>query len=200
MIKKAVFGGTFDPIHNGHLHVAYEALYKLKLDKVVFMPAGNPPHKVNHKVTDALVRYEMVRRAIEKEEKFEIDDYEIQKNGLSYTFQTIEYITQKEKETEWYFISGMDCLIEIDSWKSIDKILNLCTLAVFNRPGYNIQDMLIQKEKIEKKYNKEIVFLDLPLVELSSSMIRTKIEKCENVSYLLPNEVYKYIFSKNLYT
>lgn len=199
MIKKAIFGGTFDPIHNGHLHIAYEALYRLQLDKVVFMPAGNPPHKKDIVVTGAECRYEMVKRAIEKEKKFEIDDYEVLKDGYSYTFETLEYVNKKEKDTEWYFISGVDCLIEIDSWKNVNRILELCRLVVFNRPGYSMQDIINQKEKIEKKYNKKIIFLDLPLIDISSSLIRAKIKRSESVSYLVPYEVDNYINSKKLY-
>lgn len=199
MIRKAIFGGTFDPIHNGHLHIAYEALYKLKLDKIIFMPAGNPPHKIGSDVTDALHRYEMVKQAIVKEKNFEINDYEISKNGFSYTFETIEYVKKNEKDTEWYFISGMDCLIEIENWKNVDRILNLCKMVVFNRPGYDFQTAIKQKELLEKKYNKEIIFLDIPLMDISSSFIRKKIKNGENVSYLMPDEVYNYICSENLY-
>lgn len=199
MIKKAIFGGTFDPIHNGHLHIAYEALYKLKLDKIVFMPAGTPPHKIGTVITDAVHRYEMVKSAIKKEKCFEIDNYEILKNSYSYTFETVEHVKKKENETEWYFIGGMDCLIEIENWKNVDRILDLCTLVVFERPGYALKDAMKEKEVLEKKYNKKIIFLEIPLMDISSSAIRNKIKSGEDVSYLLPNEVYSYICSKNLY-
>lgn len=199
MIKKAVLGGTFDPIHNGHMHIAYEALYQLKLDKVVFMPAGKPPHKSNRIVTAGNIRYEMVKKAIEDEKRFEIDDYEIVKSGFSYTYETLEYLNTKESDTDWYFISGVDCLIDLSSWKKVDKILQLCTLVVFNRPGYTNSEIKKQKEKMEKIYGEQIVFLDLPLMDISSSNIREKLRNGQNISYLVPGKVNKYIEKAKLY-
>lgn len=200
MIKKAILGGTFDPIHNGHIHIAYEALYKLTLDKVVFMPTGNPPHKANRIVTPGEIRYEMVKKAIQREKCFEIDDYEILKEGFSYTFETLEYLNKKHKNTEWYFISGVDCLIELDSWKKVERIFELCNLVVFNRPGYSMDEIYKQKEKTEKRYNKKIIFLDLPLMDISSSMIREKLKEGKNVSYLVPTCVNEFIEKSKLYT
>jgi nicotinate (nicotinamide) nucleotide adenylyltransferase len=101
-LKKAIFGGTFDPIHIGHIHIAYEALYNLNLDKIIFMPAGNPPHKNKKKITDAQIRYDLVKRAIESEEHFEISDYEINKKENSYTYETVELFSELQRNIEWY--------------------------------------------------------------------------------------------------
>jgi len=98
-MKKAIFGGTFDPIHIGHIHIAYEALYNLELDEVIFMPNGHPPHKRNRLVTEEKFRYEMVSRAIEGEEKFSINDFEIKSNSLSYTYNTLMYFNDIEPNT-----------------------------------------------------------------------------------------------------
>lgn len=199
MVKKAIFGGTFDPIHNGHIHIAYEALYKLYLDKVVFMPTGNPPHKLEKRITDAHLRYEMVNEAIKEENYFDISDYEINKIKPSYTYETLEYFNNKEKNTIWYFLTGVDCLMDIESWKNVDRIFQLCEFIVFNRPGYSIESIMKQKDKIEKIHNSKIIFLDIPLMDISSTRIRKSIKENKNVNYLIPESVYRMIKHLNLY-
>lgn len=189
MNRKGIFGGTFDPIHNGHLHIAYEALYKLGLDKVIFIPSGNPPHKTDKIVTDAQLRFTLVKETIENEKRFEVSDYEIKKKNLSYTYETLKFLNSLQSETEWYFITGVDCLMQIDTWKNVDQILNQCKFVVFNRQGYSKQDIENQKKKIEEKYDKKIIFLDIPILEISSTQIREKIKKGESISYLIPEKV-----------
>ncbi len=199
MKRKGILGGTFDPIHNGHLHIAYEAMYTLDLDKIIFMPTGNPPHKNNRDISDAKIRYDMVKEVIKEENKFEISDYEIKKDNHSYTYETIEYLKEKEKDTEWFFISGADCLMQIETWVNVEYILTNCHFVVFNRAGYEKEQLLIQRNKIASKYNCEIKFLDLPLIEVSSTFVRNKIKHRENVSYLIPNKLENSIKELGLY-
>lgn len=199
MTNKAIFGGTFDPVHNGHLHIAYEALKLLKLDKLIFMPSGNPPHKTQNKKTDAVLRYELLKMAIRGEERFQVSKYEIEKAELSYTYKTMEYFKALEPEASWYFISGMDCLMDLYYWKNIDRIFNACTLAVFNRPGFDRVDILKQKQQIEEDFNTEIYFMDIPLMDISSSNIRKKIIFGENANYLMPQSVYNTVKELRLY-
>lgn len=199
MIKKAIFGGTFDPIHNGHLHIAYEALYKFNLEKVIFVPSGNPPHKLNENITDANLRYTMVKKAIKQENSFCLSDYEIKNHNLSYTYKTLKYFNSLEKHTEWYFITGVDCLMDIESWKNYEQILKLCNFVVFNRPGYSVKDIESKKNKLENKYNSNIILLDIPLLDISSTNIRKSIKMGRNVSYLLPYDVYNMIKRLKLY-
>lgn len=200
MRKQAIFGGTFDPIHNGHLHIAYEALYKLNLDKIIFIPSGSPPHKSNKKITDAHIRYEMVQMAIREEKKFELSDYEMKKSGLSYTYETLEYFKAKFPKVKWYFLTGVDCLMELDGWKKIDRIMDICEFVVFNRPGFNKLDILEQKKRVEEKYNKKIIFLDIPLLDISSTDVRRLIKEKKNVRYFLTEGVYNTIKELKLYT
>lgn len=197
-MKKGIIGGTFDPLHNGHMHIAYEALEKLNLDKIVFIPAGNPPHKNN--ITDATTRYNVVEKAIKDEKYFEISDYEVLKEGLSFTYETLEYLNNKETDTKWYFICGVDCLMELESWNNVNTILELCNMVVFIRPGFNEKQIYNQREKIEKKFKKKIILLDLPQMEISSSYIRERVKKGRNVSYLVPYSVNDDIKNLNLYT
>ncbi len=199
-MKKGIIGGTFDPLHNGHIHIAYEALERLNLDRIVFIPTGNPPHKKNNNITDAIIRYRVVEKAIKDESCFEINSYEVLKHGLSFTYETLEYLNDKEPDTEWYFICGVDCLMELDGWKNVTTILELCKLAVFIRPGYKEEKIYKQKDKIEKTYNKDIILINLPQMDISSSYIRKRIEKGKNISYLVPYSVSKDIKNLNLYT
>jgi nicotinate-nucleotide adenylyltransferase len=185
-VKKAIFGGTFDPIHIGHIHIAYEALYKLHLDKVLFMPAGNPPNKIGKKITDAQIRYELVKTAVGSEPYFEVSDYEIKKKEKSYTYETVELFSKNEPNIEWYFLIGVDSLMDLDNWKRIDRILSSCKIIAYNRAGFTMDEVLKQKNYIEKKFHKEIIFLNMPIIDVSSTSIRDNIKEGRNVDYLLP--------------
>lgn len=199
MVKKAIFGGTFDPIHNGHLHVAYEALERFDLDNIIFMPSGNQPLKINKPVTNAEIRYEMVNSVINNEPKFNISRYEIDKKGLSYTYETLEYFNRLEKNTEWYFLTGADCLVDIYMWKNVPRILELCKFLVFSRGGYSAEKLYKQKEKAEKDFQKEILLLNIPALDISSTNIRERIKQNKNVSYLMPEAICEIIKQFNLY-
>lgn len=198
-MRKAIFGGTFDPIHNGHMNIAYEALYNLNLDKVIFIPSGNPPHKNPKKVTEAKFRYDMVNAVIKNEKKFEISSYEIENNDISYTYKTLQHFNEIEPYTKWFFITGADSLIQLESWSNVKEILKYSTLIVFSRPGYTVKEIENQKNYIEEKYNTNIIFLDVPLIEISSTSIKRKLQENKNVTYLLPYEAYKIIQKYNLY-
>jgi nicotinate-nucleotide adenylyltransferase len=198
-LKKAIFGGTFDPIHIGHVHIAYEALYNLHLDKILFMPAGNPPHKINKKITDSQIRYDLVKRAIENETHFEISDYEINKKENSYTYETVELFSKLKRNIEWYFLIGVDSLMDLDNWKNVDRILASSKLVIYNRAGFTIGEVLKQKHHIEEKYNKELIFLDMPIIDISSTNIRNSIKEGRNINYFLPSGVEGIIDKLHLY-
>lgn len=199
MANKGLFGGTFDPIHFGHLYIAQEALHRLRLDNILFMPSGNPPHKTTKNKTDANIRYELVKMAIKDEEKFVLSSYEIDSKGLSYTYKTLEYLKWKEPDTKWYFITGVDCLMELDLWKNVADIFKLSTLVVFNRSGYKKEEILYQKKAVEEKYNVEIIFLDINPVDISSTEIKNMLKEGKGVSHLLPLNVFNKIVELDLY-
>ena len=199
MNRKAIFGGTFDPIHNGHLHIAYKALEELKLDKIIFIPSGNPPHKSEEYITNKIIRYDMVKYAIVNEHKFEISDYEVTKKGKSYTYETIEYFSKHYPNIELYFIAGADCLIDIHKWKNISSIMEKSQLVVFNRPGYSMDSILLKKKEVEEKFKRNIIFLNIPLLDISSTEIREKIKKDEDIKNLIPEKTYEIIKKYKLY-
>lgn len=197
MKKVGIIGGTFNPIHLAHLYIAYESKDQLNLDKVIFIPTGSPPHKDNRGVLRASLRYSMVEKAIASYDGFEISDYEIQKSGYSYTYETIEKF--KTDDCELFFITGADCLMDIEKWKFPERILELCTFVVFARGGYNNIKSLEQKKYIEKKYNTNIKFLDIIDLEISSSMIRKRIKDNKRVDFFMPKDVLDFIKEKGLY-
>ena len=197
MERLGIIGGTFDPIHLAHLYIAEQAKKTLKLDKIIFMPAGSQPLKMNKKVTEASLRLSMVKDAIEGKIGFEVSDYEIKKEGMSYTFETLEYFSKIDREI--YFIAGGDCLINLDKWKGVEKIFQLCKFVVFTRPGYNYESLLKYKDYFEEKYRAEIIILNLKELDISSTDIREAISLGEDINKLLPKKVIEVIKKKNLY-
>ena len=197
MCRVGIIGGTFDPIHLAHIYIAEEAKKKLNLDKVIFMPAGIQPLKTDKQVTEASLTLEMVQKAIEGKIGFEVSDYEIKKEGKSYTYKTLEHFYKEYKDL--YFITGADCLLGIDKWKEIDKIFSLCKFVVFTRPGYNNEELVNKKRFVEEKYNGDIILLEVPGIHISSTDIREKIINNEKVDDILPAVVLDIIKEKGLY-
>ena len=199
MKRYGMMGGTFNPIHLAHLYIAYEAKEELNLDKIIFMVAGNPPHKKESKIIDSKYRYNMVQKAIEGYEGFEMSDYEIKKNGYSYTYETLQYLKKQDDNVEVFFIAGADSLMAIEKWRNTDLVLNNCTFVAFNRGEYNKSILEEQKHKLEKKYDAKIVILNVTDIDISSSMIRERIANGKRVDFFLPEEVKKYISENKLY-
>ncbi len=199
MKRYGMMGGTFNPIHLAHLYIAYEAKETLNLDKVIFMVAGNPPHKKESSAIDSNYRYDMVKMAIKDYPDFEISDYEIQKQGYSYTYETLKYLKGDEGGVELFFIAGADSLMDIEKWKNPELVLSNCTFVAFNRGEYNKETLEEQKKKLQDKYNSNIILLDISNLDISSSMIRERIIKGKRVDFFIPEKVMKYIEQNKLY-
>lgn len=197
MEKWGIIGGTFDPIHIAHLYIAEVAMKKLNLEKVIFMPAGSPPHKTDRRITEASLRLEMVNAAIKGKKGFEVSDYEIQNKGMSYTYKTLEYFNNKNREI--YFIVGSDCLMNLHKWREVDKIFSLCKLVVVTRPGFSKSELIKKKIEFEEKYNGEIIFLEVEGKDISSTEIKEYIKEGLEIEKLLPKEVIEIINKKGLY-
>lgn len=200
-MKIGIIGGTFDPIHNAHLYIAYEAKEQLNLDKVIFMPAGIQPLKTDKKITGSKDRYEMVKEAIRNYDSFEVSDYEINKGGLSFTYETLEHYnnSKESKDEELFFITGADCLMNIEKWREVEKILSLSNMVVFMRGGTDVERLLAQKKYIEEKYNTSIIFLALKELEISSTDIRNRVNEGKKIDFFVPESVKNYIYAKGLY-
>lgn len=199
MKRYGMMGGTFNPIHLAHLYIAYEAKETLNLDKVIFMVAGNPPHKKESQVIDSNYRYDMVKMAIKDYSGFEISDYEIQKQGYSYTYETLKYLKGDEGDVGVFFIAGADSLMDIEKWKNPELVLSNCTFVAFNRGDYSKEILEEKKKKLQDKYNSNIILLDISNLDISSSMIRERIMNGKRVDFFMPDNVIEYIEKNNLY-
>lgn len=197
-MRLGIFGGTFDPLHLGHLEVANEAVKSLNLDKLIFVVAKNPVHKKGNLITDEKIRVSMVKSILETNEKFEYSDVEINK-GLVYSYETIQYFDKKFIDKKIFFITGSDGLMNIEKWKNCDIIFKKSGFVTFNRAGYSYEDLVIQKKYIEDKYNTKVKILDMQPMKISSSEIKEKIRKKEEYRHLVPDSVFKIIEINSLY-
>lgn len=193
----AIFGGTFNPVHFGHLLIAEQAYNFFEIDHIIFMPAGIPPHKESSHIIAPEHRLNMVRLAIKDNDNFSCSDYELNKRGKSFTVQTLKYFQQKNIAEEIFFIIGADSLVDIFNWREPSYILANSTLIVARRPGYDLKQYL-QNEKY-KPYRNRILIMDTFKVEYSSTVIRDYINKGHSIKYQTPDSVIEYIDHNHLY-
>ncbi len=199
-MKLGLMGGTFDPIHNGHLLVAQEAAWQLGLARVLFIPTGDPPHKQSHEVAPAECRLEMVRLATADNPLFEVSTIEIEREGFSYTSNTLAELSELYgPKTELFFIVGADSAAELLSWYQPEKVLTLARMVVAGRPGYSLPLDKLQAGLPEIKIRERLITLDMPMVEIASNELRARIAQGAPVKYLLPDEVAEFIAEKKLY-
>jgi len=196
-VNIGVLGGTFDPIHIGHLVVAEEARIKLGLSEVLFVPAGQPWLKQDHSITPAAHRMEMVRRAIADNPYFKLGTLEVDRPGPSYTVDTLTLLQdQLTGEASLFFILGRDTLAELPLWKEPRKVVQLCRLVVPPRLGS--RDLRHLEQAIPGLLER-VIQLDMPVIGISSSEIRQRIARGLPIRYLVPPEVEKYIAEHRLY-
>ena len=197
--KVGIMGGTFDPIHLGHLFIAETALYNLGLNKILFIPTGNPPHKDNRDITSQHHRLIMTALAINDNEKYELSDMEISRKGKSYTIDTIKQLQQQNKNTELFFITGTDAFMEMESWKKYTYIFNTINIVVVTRLGYDNRSFHEKISYFKERYNAKIIDMAAPILEISSSDIRERVRQRKSIKYLVTDGVEKYISKHQLY-
>jgi len=188
-MRIGIFGGTFNPVHNGHMSVAKEAIERLSLDNIVFVPAYIPPHKDTTELISADDRYEMIELAIGDNEDFHISRFEIDRKKRSYSIETIAHFKEiYPLDAKLYFLIGADSSQELSEWKDIDKLLGLCKFVVFDRPGF---DKRLDYPNVES--------LDITGVDISSTRVRENLKSNKSITGLVPKQVEDYIISHNLY-
>lgn len=197
--KIGIIGGTFDPIHYGHLIAAEWAKDELNLDKIIFIPAANPPHKELQEILDEKYRYLMVSLAIKDNKNFTISDHEIQRGGKSYTIDTLKHFKKVYPNSELFFIMGFDSLLSLPTWKDVEGLVELCTFIVATRPGYTLDQNDNIYDKLPSGIGDKVVFLEIPEIEISSSLIRERVRKGKSIKYLVPEAIEKYIYDNNIY-
>lgn len=189
--RLGLMGGSFNPVHYGHLAAAEEAISKFSLDKVIFIPCGKPPHKEQSALAPAEDRFLMTAIAIAGNPLFEISRYEIDKAEPSYTVETMRYFKKIYPETELYFITGADSVVELDTWHEPEHIFSYGHLIGATRPGYTV-------DKVPDVAD-QVLWMEIPALGISATDIRQRIEKGHPVTYLLPEKVLDYIKSRGLY-
>lgn len=192
-----IIGGTFDPVHIGHLIIAEESRCRLDLEKVVFIPAGQPPHKPSEPIASAEHRYAMTVLATRDNPAFEVSRIEMERPGPSYTVDTIEELRSTcRDEVEFFFIVGADSLLEILTWHQPERLINLCRIVAATRPGY---DQAEAERLLPRAYLERTVFLDAPSVDISSTELRERVASGTPIRYLVPRDVEEYILKNGLY-
>ena len=199
MSKKrvAIFGGTFDPPHLGHFILAEQIINRFEIDNIIFMPAGRPPHKKDKEISPDYIRFEMLKLAVDKNEKFSLSDWELKNDGFSYTAKTLAQFVPKLEAEEVFFIIGADSLAEIFKWKEPDYLLSEGQFIVYNRPGYDFEEILNQQRF--QPYRDNILTYQGLNIEISSSFIRAEYRNNNSIRYLTLEQIVKYINKKSLY-
>lgn len=214
--KVGIYGGTFDPVHIGHIKAAEEIKRILDLEKIIFIPSFIPPHKNPGDTTAPEHRLKMLELALEPFPYFEISTYELDKRDTSYTIDTLRHLCVADTETEFYFILGSELFEAIDTWKNYNDLFKLANFAVIERPGfykdgkpmlplaikgdfryYNSKDNVII---FKNKNLKEVAYIHIQGYRVSSTEIRDRIKAGKSISDLVPDKVESYIYSSGLYS
>ena len=194
--KIGIMGGTFNPIHNGHIALADAAYKAFSLDKILFMPSGNSYMKQH--VLDNSKRVGMVSKAIESISYFELSTIEVERFGNTYTSETLQQLTQQNPDVQYYFIMGADSLFHIEKWKDPEIIFQLSTLICMVRDDYNMADIKKKGAELAQR-GADILYLNMPKIDISSTDIRNRIKLHQSISELVPEKVEKYILQEHLY-
>jgi len=199
MQKVGIMGGTFNPVHYGHLFLAENAMEQLNLDKILFMPSKNPPHKKKQDLVSDMQRIEMVRLAVYENPHFEISTIEFDREGITYTADTLTILTHENPDTEYYFIVGADSLFMMQDWHTPQIIFNLCTILAAGRDRVPENQLAKQMKYLRDTFDARIIQLNMPTIEISSAVIRKRIAANKTVRYFVPKEVMDYIAKHRLY-
>ena len=197
-MRVGVFGGTFDPIHIGHLVSAEEARVELELERIVFVPARLPPHKLDHVLSPVEHRLAMVELAIASNPYFAVSRVDIDRSGPSYTVDTIELLRDKwGPGVEIYFIMGSDSLLDILTWHNPQRLIRLCRFAVVSRPGYQVD--LDELDDLLPGVASRVQMLNAPELAISSTDIQRRVREGLSIKYQVPGAVEDYIYQHKLY-
>ena len=198
-MKVGIMGGTFDPIHTGHLVTAEAVRDKLNLDEVLFIPSARPPHKLGKHITSPEHRLAMTVLATCFHQKFRVSTIEIMRNGPSYAVDTIDSLKKEyENGTEFYFILGADAALELSTWHNAQELIEKCNFIAATREGTDIDIKAIEAQFPESAKG-HILRVDTPKIEISSTDIRNKLKTGRSIKYLVPDTVEAYIRKERLY-
>lgn len=189
-------GGTFDPVHYGHLVIAEEARSRFSLERVIWIPAGDPPHKKGYAVTPQEHRYAMVVLATASNPHFQVSRLELERQGPSYTYDTLLSFREELPDTELHFITGADAILEILTWYRHVEVIRMASFIAVTRPGYDLGRL---SSVLPEEYLPQIHTLNVPGVDISSTDVRRRLRSGEPIRYLLPEAVETYVRKYRLY-
>lgn len=196
-----LMGGTFDPIHYGHLVTAEAARCEFNLDKVIFVPSAHPPHKKSMRITDPQHRFLMTQLAITSNPYFELSREEMDRPGPSYAVDTVKAFQELfGPEVKLYFITGADAILEILTWKNVEQLMESCYFIAATRPGYQLEELQDCLRDLPSRYLERIFSLTVPAMAISSTDIRQRVANERSIKYLLPETVEQYVDKNKLYT
>ncbi|ROR29262.1 nicotinate-nucleotide adenylyltransferase [Mobilisporobacter senegalensis] len=197
--KIGIMGGTFNPIHNGHLALAARAYEQFKLDQILFMPSKNPPHKELKTIISDKHRVDMVSLAISDIPDFVLSTLELERGGTTYTVDTLDYLTKTEKDKMFYFILGADSLFELEDWLEPARIMEMAKIIVASRNTLSNENITERIQYLNSTYNTNIELIEMPPIDISSRHIRECIKNHHSICNYVPKPVEDYIYENNLY-
>ncbi|QDT29057.1 Nicotinate-nucleotide adenylyltransferase [Gimesia panareensis] len=198
-MRIGIFGGTFDPVHNGHLLLAEQCREQAALDEVWLIPAGAPPHKETSGITPGKQRREMLEFASAGNPTFVIKDLELHREGPSYTVETLRQLKESHPDNDFFLIIGADSVRDFHTWREPAAILEQAHLIGVNRPNISLPDLSELKEKLGEAVVEKITWVTMPGIDLSSTDIRQRVQENKSVRYMTPRAVEVYIHNNRLY-
>ncbi|MFT4142860.1 MAG: nicotinate-nucleotide adenylyltransferase [Mobilitalea sp.] len=199
MKKVGIMGGTFNPVHLGHLFLAERTYEQMELDQVLFIPSKNPPHKQKPQDVTDQQRVEMLLLAIEDNPHFAVSEMELDRDGTTYTADTLSILTRDNPDTQYYFIVGADSLFSLSEWWSPEVIFEKCVVAAACRDQVNKEGLEQQAEFLRVTYNAKIELIDMPTLMISSSEVKDNVSRGKSIKYYVPTTVEDYIKKNKLY-
>lgn len=197
-MRLGLLGGTFNPIHYGHIFISEYIRDIYNLDKIIFIPSGIPPHKKSN-ISSSTHRMNMVKLAIQSNKNFEVSSIEVDRMGKSYTVDTLKMIKESYPDDEIYFIIGGDTVFELTTWKDFNTVAKLTRFILCGRPGYNEDAILNKIDYLKDTFGFTIEYINVPLIEISSTVIRKNIKDKKSIKYMVTEKVEQYIYDNNLY-
>lgn len=198
-MKLGLYGGTFDPVHFGHLLLAERCREELALDEVRLIPAGEPPHKTDRPLTPGEARAEMLEFATAGNPQFVVDRRELKRGGRSYTVETLTEFRSEHPDAELFFLMGADSLADLPQWREPERIAKLATIVAVNRGDRPLPDVATLIVTLGETIASRVVFVEMPGIDLSSSELRARVAAGKSLRYTVPNAVEAYVRDKQLY-
>ena len=197
--KVGILGGTFDPIHTGHLILAEAAYESFSLDYVLIMPNGNPPHKAGQVNVSMAMRTRMAELAVSDNPHLCVSDFEKTPQDYHYTYETLEFLKKEHPDTDYYFILGADSLVHFHTWMEPRRICEACSILAATRDHMESEELTARIRELSRVFGAHIYPMETPNIDISSNMIRERVRTGRSIRYYVPEAVEEYIYKKGLY-